>query len=78
MDPFPNCGLITVEEIEETLGRRQVTADEFAEAVKRRGNTGCSLGEALVQMGLISRSELAESAAQYRLSGPPTDHPKRT
>jgi hypothetical protein len=78
MDRFPNCGLITVEEVEEALGRKGITAEGFAEALKRRGNTGCSLGEALVQMGLISRSELAESAAEYRLSGPPTDHPKRT
>jgi len=73
----PKCGLITVEEIEEALGRRAVTAEEFTAALERRGSTGCSLGEALVQMGLISRSELAESVAEYRLSDRLSDDPKQ-
>jgi len=69
------CGAITVEEIEGTLGRRSLTTEEFAEALKHRADTGCSLGEALVKMGLLTRAELTSALAEYRLADQPPTTP---
>ena len=75
MRPLRNCSLITVEGLEGLLGRGDVGAEELVRALNRQCESGCPLGETLVGMGLITRSQLSEAMAEYLLSERPY-HPR--
>ena len=63
--PPQYCRLITVEDLEQSLGRRAITPEDLVRALDRRCTAQCPLGETLVESGFITRSELEEAMKEY-------------
>lgn len=66
--PPQYCRLITVEDLEQSLGRRAIAPDDLIRVLDRRCTAQCPLGETLVESGFLTRSELEEAMREYLYS----------
>ena len=63
--PPQYCRLITVEDLEQSLGRRAIAPEDLVRVLDRRCTAQCPLGETLVESGFLTRGELEEAMREY-------------